>query len=50
MSPRTKRILTVAATPFVVVGIYGWMIKVAYADAKHIIARKLWPGPPIDHP
>jgi len=50
MSPRTRQVLTVVAAPFVAAGIYAWMAKQAIADAKHMIARKLWPGPPIDHP
>ena len=50
MSPRAKRIMTLAMTPVVVVGIYGWLIKQAVGDAAHIMCRKWWPGPPADHP
>ena len=50
MSPRTKKILTIAATPVVVTVIYGWLIKQAIRDAAHIMCRKWWQGPPADHP
>jgi hypothetical protein len=45
-----RRFFHIAATPVVVVGIYSWLIVQAAKDARHMIARKLWPGPPIDFP
>ena len=45
-----RRLLHIAAIPVVAGGIYGWLILQAVRDARHMMARKLWPGPPIDHP
>jgi hypothetical protein len=45
-----KRILYIASIPVVAGAIYGWLVVQAVKDAQHILARKLWPGPPIDHP
>ena len=45
-----RRILHIAAIPVVAGAIYGWLVIQAAKDARHMVARKLWPGPPIDFP
>ena len=37
---KTQKILKIAATPVVVVGIYAWLIRNAYLDAKTVLKRR----------
>jgi len=50
VSPRTRRVLHIAAMPIVAGAIYIWMVRQALKDARHVMGRRWWPGPPIDHP
>ena len=37
---RTRRVLRIVAMPVVVVGIYTWMLRAAYRDAKTMWRRR----------
>lgn len=37
---RTRRVLKIVAMPVVVVGIYVWMLRAAYRDAKTMWRRQ----------
>ena len=45
-----KRLVRIAAVPIVAGAIYAWMITQAMRDARVVLARRWWPGPPMDHP
>lgn len=45
-----KRIVRIAVIPVVAGAIYAWMIYHTLKDARVELARRWWPGPPIDHP
>jgi hypothetical protein len=45
-----KRLVRIVAVPIVAGAIYAWMITQAARDARTVLARRWWPGPPMDHP
>ena len=45
-----RRAGQIVMVPIVAGMIYTWMITQAVRDAKHVLARRWWPGPPIDYP